>query len=348
MAEFTSAHKASDTDSLILRRKEGKIYSADFSSGQGKYISKVFKSDEEPYDISMKVSPRIEVRVTYIYKEDDINGIKITKVGGKKPESVTLSKYDSEMLLATLELFSGVDLGSVAKENVIFDAQIVKDPKALEKYLKTIAADPKGIDVMTKVAENLPNLTPSYIQEVSRRKKNTIIMSDMLMTPEKFKQVKTNLKVSKDEEVWQRFFQKNDWILGSDVIELLEKRALGEHDVTDLLFKGVDGFLDIIELKLPSAELWNKDLTPRAELTAAIMQCARYLRAAEKKANDYEKMKEFGCEIVKPRITLVYGRSHKWGDEEREQLRILNSSLHDISIITFDQVLSRANKLISS
>ncbi len=148
-------------------------------------------------------------------------------------------------------------------------------------------------------------------------------------------------------KVWQRFFQKNDWILGSDVIELFDTRALSERDITDLPFKGIDGYLDIIELKLPSAKLWNEDGGPNAELSKAIMQCARYLRAAEKKANDYDKMKELGVEIIKPRITLIYGRSNDWSDEQKEQLHILNSSLHDILILTFDYVLGRAEKLVA-
>lgn len=345
--KFTEADKISGFESLILSRQEGKIYSADFASGQGRYISKVFASDAEPYDVSIRVSPKVEVRVTYIYDDKSINGIRVTKVGGKKGgESIALSTYDARMLLATLRLFADVDLDSVARESVVLDAQIVKDPVALEKFLKTVATDAKGVDIMLKVAENMPNLTPSYIQEMSRRRKNVAIMREILNDEAKFKEVKAALKVGKDEEVWQQFFYKNDWILGSDVIELLGVRALGEHDITDLPFKGVDGFLDIIELKLPSAGFWNSDITPKAELTAAIMQCARYLRAAEKKANDHEKMKELGCEIIKPRITLLYGRSAGWTDEHRDQLRILNASLHDISILTFDHVLSRAEKII--
>jgi len=347
MAAFTEVYKLSPFDQLTLSREEGRIYSADFATGQGKYISKVFASDEEPFDISIKVSPKIEVRLTYIYNDKDINGIRISKVGGRnKSESVTLSSYDSKMLIETLQLFSSIDLGAVARESVLLDAQIVKDPVALEKFLRTIAADSKGSDIMTKVAENLPNLTPSYIQEMSRRRKNVECMRKMLEDRSEFDAVKAKLAVGKDEEVWQRFFQKNDWILGSDVIELLDVRALSERDITDLPFKGVDGFLDIIELKLPDVEMWTEKNVPRSVVTGAIMQCARYLRTTEIKANDHAKMKELGVEIIKPRITLICGRSNNWSDEQREQLRILNSSLHDISILTYDYVLKRAEKLI--
>ena len=349
MIKFSQADKVDGFERLILRREEGKIYSADFASGKGKYISKVFESDTEPYDISIKISPKIEVRVTYIYDDKSIKGICITKVGGRKnSESIALSSYDAKMLLATLHLFSEIDLEPVARESVLLDAQIVQDVESLEKFLRTLMTDKNGNAIMTKVAENLPNLTPSYIQEMSRRKRNVEWMRELLDNPAKFRDVKSRMGLGKDEEVWQRFFQKNDWILGSDVIELLDTRALSEHEITDLPFKSVDGFLDIIELKLPDAKAWNSDNVPNAELTKAIMQCARYLRAAEVKANDHLKMKELGVEIIKPRITLLYGRSTNWSEEQREQLRILNSSLHDISILTYDHVLARAEKLVST
>lgn len=347
MINFSNLFKQDNFEQVILRREEGKIYSADFGSGEGKYISKVFSSDEEPYDVSMKVSPRVEVRLTYIFNNKDINGIKISKVGGRKAESVTLSSFDSKALLGTLAMFAQMDLGAVAKESVLLDASIVKDDKALTEFLQTIAKDEKGSEVMSTVARNLSNLTPSYIQEVSRRRKNAAQMKRLLEDRAYFTAMKDKYKIGKPEEVWQRFLQANDWMLGADVIELLDNRALGEHDITDIPFRGVDGFLDIIELKLPTEDVWNKDGTPKASLTAAVMQCARYLRTAEQKANDAAKLKELGAAIIKPRITLVYGRSNTWTDEQKEQLRILNASLHDITILTYDHVLSRAEKIVS-
>ena len=108
----------------------------------------------------------------------------------------------------------------------------------------------------------------------------------------------------------------------------------------------MDGFLDIIELKLPTAPFWTAENNPNAELTKALMQCIRYLNEAEKKANDYDKIKELGCDIVKPRITLTYGRSIDWHGEQHKQLRILNASFHNITILTYDHVLQRAKRLI--
>ena len=76
------------------------------------------------------------------------------------------------------------------------------------------------------------------------------------------------------------------------------------------------------------------------------MQCMRYERAAEKKSNDHNKISELGCEIVKPRLTLVIGRSNGWTNEQKENFRLLNASLTNISILTYDHVLLRTRKLV--
>ena len=69
-------------------------------------------------------------------------------------------------------------------------------------------------------------------------------------SPEEFKKYKIHSKVGKDEEVWQKFFEYNPWILGSDFVEILDERVLDEDNITDLPVKDYDGFVNIVELKL--------------------------------------------------------------------------------------------------
>jgi hypothetical protein len=81
-------------------------------------------------------------------------------------------------------------------------------------------------------------------------------------------------------------------------------------------------------------------------LTEATMQCARYLQAAERISDSKRKAEELGCNISKPRITLIYGRSKDWDDKKKEQFRLLNSLYHNINILTYDLVLNRAKRII--
>lgn len=333
----------SDNDELILMKDDDKIYASDFE--QGRYISKTFTSDELPPEGVFKISPKIDVRLTYIKDKDDIRGIQITKIAfGKEKEQIALSAFDFRQLLATLKLFSGIDLKSVANRTILFDESIFSgnDSEKLKKFLTTMAIDPKGKEILASI----DNLTPSSLQVNLMRERAYHQFERLLNDGDYFKQAKCQLHIGKDEEVWQKFFTKNDWILGSNVIEVLGSRVLDEHNITDIPFKSYDGFLDIIELKLPTAPFWTKELAPQSDLTKAIMQCANYLRAAEQEADSLKRQRELGCTIIKPRITLIYGRSADWSDEQKEEFRVLNSTLANISILTYDHVLLRAKNII--
>ena len=329
---------AGSIDPYIDLKNEDTIYVSNFP--HGKYISKTFKSKDRVDQDVFKVSPRIQVRLTYIKDNDELCGIKINKTGNR-PQELSLSKYDFKMLLATLDYFSELDFKSIANGTLVLNTNITKENQdKIRQFLTTLVSDPKTNEIL----KTLPNITPSYLQEISRRKQSINLFETILNNKEEFNKLKEKCKIEKNEEVWQRLFTRNDWILGPNIQRLTDDRTLDEHDIADIPYISVDGFLDIIELKLPTEQFWNTDGSINNKLAKAIMQCARYLRVAEKKANDLDKSKELGCEIVKPRITLVYGRSNDWSDEQKENFRLLNSSLSNISVLSYDHVLLRAKK----
>lgn len=116
--------------------------------------------------------------------------------------------------------------------------------------------------------------------------------------------------------------------------------------------RSIDGFLDVVEIKKPDVPFWTRpdshgNHCPSAQLTAAIMQCLNYLYRIELQSNSVEFLERVdGTKTVKPQCLLVYGRSNSWGEAELQSLRILNSSYHQLHIITYDQLLARAKQLL--
>ena len=114
-----------------------------------------------------------------------------------------------------------------------------------------------------------------------------------------------------------------------------------------------DGFLDIIEIKRPEGELkfWGSALDhgnyyPHSDLIKAITQSISYIHEIELQANDMTFFKRVGkVKTIKPRCTLIFGRSNEWNQEQQEAFRVLNSSYHNLSIMTFDHVLDRAKRI---
>ena len=332
-------------EEIMADRADNKVIVADFKSGQGKYVTTSFDSG---YDMEIEgITPRISLRIKYILNKKSVVGLKIAKTGGKQSESITLSIDNIHKIVEMLSSLISLDLDSIANSNLIINDSIIDNSDELKRFLKTVAADKRGIDALNELIANTPNLSTSTICEISRRKNCVELMSKLLDDSDYFKQYKTQSGIGKDEQVWQKFFEKNSWILGSDIIRTTNTRSLDEHNITDIPFESFDGFMDIVELKLPSAQIWSKSEEPSQQLTAAIMQCMRYVHAAEIRSNDRQKCEEIGCNIVKPRAVLIYGRSATWNDHQFQQFRILNDGLSNITIMTYDQVLRRANSILN-
>ena len=309
-----------DPASILARRDAGEIYCADFNSGTGKYISSVIDSSD-PYDVSIKISPKIEVRLTYILDKKEVSGIQISKLDGQgKRIDMHLSTLDWQGVLTLLHVFSEMDLSAVAHKSLIIEGGLAQDPEALKKFLNTVAADQDGRDKMKEILKNFNAIRKGDINEVAERNSTVKIFDAILNDSTKFEIYKQKLAVGKNEEVWQKFFERNSWILGSDFVEILDERVLDEDSVTDLPVKDYDGFVNIIELKLQTEDFWTQELNPTANLTKAIMQCMRYITETERRMNDKKKTDSLGANILKPRITLIFGRSNS-GKNKGNNLR---------------------------
>lgn len=86
---------------------------------------------------------------------------------------------------------------------------------------------------------------------------------------------------------------------------------------------------------------------PSRDLTKAIAQAIKYIYEIEREANSVKFLERVGhVKAIKPRCTLIFGRSDNWNDEQREAYRILNSSYHNLTILTYDHVLERAKRIL--
>lgn len=155
------------------------------------------------------------------------------------------------------------------------------------------------------------------------------------------------------EADWQRWFSDNPWVLGTEFVEILDERAIDIENVTDYLMRAHDGFVDVVEIKRPDGGLkfWasrkdHENLYPHSDLIKAITQSLNYLAQLELEANSQKFIDRVGARVLKPRATLVFGRSTGWGEEEQWARRVLNSAYHNMTILTYDDVLERAKRML--
>lgn len=155
------------------------------------------------------------------------------------------------------------------------------------------------------------------------------------------------------EEKWQQWFQVNNWVLGSDFVKVLDERAIDTKNISDFLMQSYDGFLDVVEIKRPEGNLqfWatsqdHGNWIPHSDLIKAITQASMYIHEVEREANSVKFYERIGVKAIKPRCTLIYGRSNDWDKSKQEAFRILNSSYYNLTIMTYDHVLDRAKRIL--
>jgi hypothetical protein len=85
------------------------------------------------------------------------------------------------------------------------------------------------------------------------------------------------------------------------------------------------------------------------DLIKAITQASKYIYEIEREMNSDKFCERVeGVKIVKPRCVLIFGRSKNWDDEQIKAYRILNANYHNLSILTYDHVLTRAKQMIKA
>ena len=190
---------------------------------------------------------------------------------------------------------------------------------------------------------------------------NNILPEDLLLSIQNIKKINAikefdeMLSNNLTENKWEEWFKKNDWVLGSEFVRILDDREIDTSNISDFLMEAYDGFLDIIEIKRPNGDLtfWmnkkdHKNLIPSVDLIKAITQASKYIYEVEREANSVKFLERVdNIKTIKPRCILIFGRSNDWINEHKEAYRILNSEYHNLSILTYDHVLKRAKRLLN-
>lgn len=164
---------------------------------------------------------------------------------------------------------------------------------------------------------------------------------------------------TKGDNSWQKWIFNNSWLFGSNYQEPIEKQRINIlGSMPDYLFPTVDGFVDVLEIKLPDDEVIVVDKSHKGswkwtpQSNTAIGQVVNYLSEIDRLKFEIEKNinKEYKKDIslLKPRAFILIGNSKNWDSVKLEALRKLNHSLHGIELITYFDLIQRGETFINS
>lgn len=288
--------------------------------------------------------------------------------------------------------FVGDEIGNLIRfleniEHVPFDKQessSINDIE-LEKLIVSKANTKKFLlDHQDLVIEFLKNeLTKEDIVTLGYRKKQLEIFDKLLHDPSYFDELKVKYKAQKEEDLWQKFFEKNTWIFGyglnfvfnstldskklEQVVSGFDFNGAGKRADAFLKTKGIVESFCFAEIKTNKTALLKKVKTPYRpecwapsnELTGAISQVQRTVHKSTQniatKTEIKDKQGELTGETIflySPKSTLIIGNleefrgEHGINEDKYSSFEMYRQGLRNLEIITFDELFQRAQFIV--
>lgn len=393
-----SIHKNKNPDKTYISRAiEASSFKSD-SEGEIikeikniRIVSKVLDSDEQY--TNAKVKDEIVLRKTSGGRQEliaklveDSRGIfvitfqKYTSPSGM-PHNASFSFVGEEIeklirFLLSLE-FVPLDRGTSSS---ISDQELKKIISSKEKTKQFIIDNQEVITELLRT-----ELTKEDIVTLGYRKKQLDIFEKLLNDNGYFKALKLQYKVLRDEDLWQKFFEKNTWIFGyglgfifntplenkklEQVVSGFDFNNSGKRSDALLKTKGIIESLCFAEIKTHNTNLLKQvknSYRPETwqisdELSGSIAQVQRTIQKSVENISTKTEIKDkqgvLTGEILfmySPKSFLVIGKldefkgEHGINEVKYSSFEMFRQGLTKIDIITFDELYQRAKFIIKN
>jgi hypothetical protein len=381
----------SDDEEFANGRSPGKVYfSKQFSAlakeRKKRFAYRVFEGAtrtgfiREGAELVLRPTPSGRQQIKALFHVDDrsIQTLTLQRFGSPDKPS-----KDVQFTLVGPEIDALLNLAmTIANAHFEGDAKVRLAPEDLANYEVTPAAlrallkaDPKLL--ATLISEEI---TDRDVVALSYRRKELDRFKCMLEDPSYFEKRKKELSCTKDEQLWQIFFEHNKWIFGYGLTFLflsslddkkLEQVVVG-HDIqtkgkrADALMKarGAINALCFVEIKKHTTDLVKKEYrpgcwAPTEELVGAISQVQGTVEQAIRNLSaKWEATNSTGDptgEIVftfRPRAFLVVGSLHEFltpngaNVEKYRSFELFRRHVSQPEILTFDELYERARFIV--
>lgn len=235
-----------------------------------------------------------------------------------------------------------------------------EDYEKLENILESIPniADTDKLQLVGSILSQLDGSSANFSTFVDAFKGSSTEILRHISTASRLVQYSSALEKLKElvgnpstsESSFQAHLQEHPWMFGSEYSELLPRRTWTRDDRLDyMLRKTVDDYLEIVEIKTAfSDSLFIHDSShdsyyPSSKLSPVLGQVTRYIEEVER--NRDQILAKDGFDTLKIRARAIVGRDGS--KDHQAALRNFNAHLHRVEIITFDQLIRIAERVLS-
>ena len=224
----------------------------------------------------------------------------------------------------------------------------------LEELLKAIGSldSPNLSGIITALAERSVELQdlPPLGETDNRRMVASALRAAHRMTA--LDTLRNLITTNAIEEDFQKLLDANWWMLGGQYIQKIDKRNWTNEETLDMMLNSADGNYDIIELKRSNVPLFKKHRKKwivSSEVNDAVNQAAHYISVIERQRDHF--IAKYHIDIYKVRAKVLIGHIDGENPDEEAQrlaLRMYNSHLHRIEVISFDGVVRICDQVIQA
>jgi hypothetical protein len=320
------------------------------SSGKGfKFITNflIHETKEQKITLDFKYIPNKEGKLHHVTLEI----IKFSKKPSQNWDQAEINK----IILSTDNPHHSLDklINAIKAQRDLYQRTnsevVILDPEEADLF-KQIGID--NVSFVTKILQSFQSEeAKELLLKINEKELNNLFVSiKHAKNKQALSQLEQLMADTVNEDQFQNWIKTNTWVFGTEYIKRFDTRKIGIHSQADFIVESLDGFTDLVELKKSDFKLFEKDASrncyyPSKDLSQVMGQAIHYIKVME----DHRAILKEGddLEVLKPRVKVIIGRSATLVYDEKKALRLLNATLHGIEIITYDEILSRAKKIIS-
>lgn len=154
---------------------------------------------------------------------------------------------------------------------------------------------------------------------------------------------KAKNKNVKEEEL-QEFLYKHTWFFGTEYVNAEPQKLRGAHSRFDFYLERFNKTNDIVEIKLLSESVINKDGSISAKVIQAVDQLIGYMESSIAVAHNRVLSEEEGIRELRPRGVVIIGSDNS--QPARDKLQMWNYQLAHISVWTYIDVIEKAEAVL--